>query len=145
MHPGEAAVRASASAEPPSAFASALSNVIVYDNVLTRSECARLARRAELVGFEHAKLSGQLNEGFRKGGRAALNDGGLAKDIFDRIASRLPPTPAGRYSSLGASASSWGPASGVWENLRVLSYTRDEFFLPHRDHACDPALYVSLD
>ena len=49
----------------------------------------------------------------------------------------MPPTAAGSYSSLGASAASWGPAVGVWEQLRVLEYTEGDFFLPHRDHACE--------
>ena len=117
--------------------ANAAESVIVLDDVLSAAECARLGRRAAGFGYERSKLSGRLNEDFRRGGRAALNDGGLAREIFERIAHRLPRTAAGSLSSLGTSAAAWGPAAGVWEQLRVLEYCAGDFFLPHRDHACE--------
>ena len=136
-----------------------LSQVIVLDSVLTDAECARLVQRAEQeVGFEMSRHQGARDEGFRRGRRALLTDGGLAAEIFARIARWLPSEPlqmdaANATSTDGtdteaaselpppaaASSSSlpeWGPAVALWEQLRVLSYDNGDFFLPHRDNAC---------
>ena len=138
------------------------SQVLVIDGVLTRGECARLMERAEQAGMEHSLHAGKLDAGFRRGRRAALTDGGLAAEIFERIRRALPPGASGapprrraeggaravdegrdggeagghRSERGGESAVAWGPACGVWEQLRVLSYDSDDFFLPHRDNAC---------
>ena len=143
-----------------------LSRILVLDNVLTRSECAALITRAEVeAGFEMSKHQGKADEGFRRGRRAVITDGGLAAEIFARMARHLPETPdvvlsdmrpsspskaggaAGAASATAAPASPSssassvpgarsGLAAGVWEQLRVLSYDADDFFLPHRDNAC---------
>lgn len=149
-----------------------LSRIFVLDNVLTRSECANLITRAEHeAGFEMSKHQGKADEGFRRGRRALITDGGLAAEIFARMAQRLPPasnadlaglssaysappsslpkagnaacaggvtasTSSQAASNSGQAAGVWGQAAGVWEQLRVLSYDAEDFFLPHRDNAC---------
>jgi hypothetical protein len=152
-----------------------LSRIFVLDNVLSRSECANLITRAEHeTGFEMSKHQGKADEGFRRGRRALITDGGLAAEIFARMAQRLPPASHADLAGLpsahhaprspppkaggaayagGATESTtpqaastsghaaggqaaWGQAAGVWEQLRVLSYDAEDFFLPHRDNAC---------
>ena len=109
--------------------------------MLTRTECEQLVSRAEAIGFAMSLHQGKQDEGFRRGGRAVLTDGGLAAEIFSRMAHRLPNA----QQPLAATAAStketiwpadWGMPCGVWEQLRVLSYNSDDFFLPHRDNAC---------
>ena len=57
------------------------------------------------------------------------------------MAHRLPNaqqlTPAAAAAAKETSwPADWGMPCGVWEQLRVLSYNSDDFFLPHRDNAC---------
>jgi hypothetical protein len=115
---------------PPSSVAS----LIVIDDVLTLSECAQLVSRAQQAGFVESRHQGVRDEGFRRGSRAPLTDGGLAAEIFARISRALPPAPA----ASGGQPSQWAQAApaGLWESLRVLSYDADDYFLPHRDNAC---------
>lgn len=115
--------------------------VVVVDGVLSREECATLAHRAETAGFEDSQHRGKVDEGFRRGGRCALSDATLADRIFAAIEPALPAKV--RPASLAMSKLSavylsreppWGPAAGVWSELRVLSYGAGDFFAPHRDN-----------
>ena len=115
-----------ATSPPPTS--AALSRVLVVDDVLSREECARLVRRAEEAGFVASRHQGRRDEGFRRGCRAVLTDGGLAAEIFSRLSHRLCREHAADFPG-------WQPA-GVWEQLRILSYDNGDFFLPHRDNAC---------
>ena len=108
--------------------------IVVLDDVLTRSECQQLIARAESAGFIPSAHQGHVNNGFRRGGRCVLTDGGLAAELFARISRALPPSP---YASTDAVAPACGPPAGLWESLRLLSYDRGDFFLPHRDNACE--------
>ena len=111
-----------------------VSSIIVLDDILTRDECRQFSSRAEHTGFVASKHQGVRDEGFRRGGRAALTDGGLAAEIFARIERSLPRFVGRPWASV--EERQWAPA-GVWEQLRVLSYDNpDDFFLPHRDNAC---------
>lgn len=117
-----------------------VSQITVLDNVLSNVECMKLIARAENeAGFETSRHQGKEDAAFRRGRRALLTDGGLAEEIFARIRTRLPQKPVTVDPSSASPFSSvpgWGPAAGVWEQLRVLSYESDDFFLPHRDNAC---------
>ena len=111
----------------------AMPPIIVMDNVLTQTECLALVKRAEEVGFVASTHQGVRDEGFRRGGRAPLTDGGLAAEIFARISRALPRTP---HAASQSEASQWAAPAGIWEQLRVLSYDAHDFFLPHFDNAC---------
>jgi hypothetical protein len=125
-----------------------LSRVIVFDGVLSRAECDHLTLRAEREsGFAASTHQGVPNAGFRRGRRAVLTDGGLAAEVFARIERHLPralrdqppqnPRANGSVAVGGeATATGWGGAAGIWEQLRVLSYDEGDFFLRHRDNAC---------
>ena len=189
------------------AVATMLDHVMVIDDVLTKAECDMLLSRAHAQGYESSTHQGRVNGNARRGDRVSLHDGGLAAEIFSRIAHVLPSTPPPLFASrfvgddadaatggdddeatdapLAAAARSlsvtaegsndlgpasapvanhsalkapakeaswdaklregqattechrWGPASGVWESLRVLHYDASDFFLPHRDQACE--------
>lgn len=109
-----------------------LKDIIVLDGILTQSECQQLVARAEAAGFEESKHQGVRDDAFRRGGRAAISDGGLAAEIFARISRALPATlPSEDATTIG----DWH-ARGVWEALRVLSYGDGDFFLPHFDNPC---------
>lgn len=99
-------------------------NIMVLEDVLTQTECQQLASRADQAGFVDSTHQGMRDEGFRRGKRAPITDGGLAAEVFARIRHALPQSPR------------WGPPAGLWEQLRVLSYDSNDYFLPHRDNAC---------
>lgn len=119
-----------------------LERVIVIDDVLTRAECRCLIARAEAAGFEASQHQGRRDDEFRRGRRAALTDGGLAQELFHRIAPALLPLDAltedVRECETGATGegSRARAAAGVWEQLRILSYDSGDMFLPHRDNPC---------
>ena len=120
----------------------------VIDGVLSRNECARLVARAEEAGFAFSEHQGRRDEGFRRGRRALLTDGGLAAELFARLSHILPAldtTPLALVRVQGVMAegiTACAPlgattrAVGVWEQLRVLSYDAADFFRAHRDNAC---------
>ena len=136
-----------------------LDRLIVIDGVLTPDECTRLVARAEEAGFALSEHQGARDEGFRRGRRVLITDGGLAAEIFARITHALPPldmssqmlrlpsehqssppppyplAPVDDHERTGCNQE-LASASGVWESLRVLSYDCEDFFLPHRDNAC---------
>lgn len=112
---------------------SGLANILVVEDVLTRTECLNLVRKAENIGFVASTHQGKRDEGFRRGGRALITDGGLAAEMFARIARHLPRTP---HAASSAEAAQWAMPAGLWESLRVLSYDANDYFLAHRDNAC---------
>ena len=127
-----------------------INRIVVIENVLSRAECEQLMKRAESAGFADSKHQGVRDEGFRRGRRALITDGGLAAEIFARIHRFLPPgaaapaptsTPAVEAPAVEAPAVDVplaGSPVGLWEQLRVLSYDAHDFFLPHRDNPCSP-------
>lgn len=121
-----------------------LSDVVVIDDVFTADECDALVSRAmNEVGFVPSKHKGKEDDGFRRSGRAPFTDAALARRIFERVEHRLPCTI--RPDSMAITRISaahlgmeprWGPPRGLWEELRVLAYEKDDFFKPHWDNRC---------
>jgi len=59
-----------------------------------------------------------------------------ASDSPKAVQTPVPPSTVGERCTPVA-LRQWGPAAGVWESLRVLHYDAEDFFLPHRDQACE--------
>ena len=121
---------------------SQLDEIVVLDDVLSSDECSALLAKADRAGFARSEHKGKADSEFRRSGRALLSDIELARDIFGRIRHALPPAvrPESRALSKLSAAflriePAWGPAAGLWEELRVLQYQDEsEHFKPHRDN-----------
>jgi prolyl 4-hydroxylase len=97
------------------------------DDVLTSAECASLIDRIESLGPSAAPITTsrgfEMRPDIRNNERVMFDDVVLAKDLYDRIAARVP-TPLCHMVPVGAN-----------ERFRCYRYTPGQRFAPHYDGA----------
>lgn len=109
-------------------------NAWVVRNVLSVKEAAAMAAAAETHGFEQATSWGpKFGEAIRNHGRAAFEDGPLAKALWNDTGLAAAITYG--VGSIGGKAS-----TGLNPALRVYSYAVDEVFGAHFDESTDTNL-----
>jgi len=97
------------------------------DDVLTQAECVSLIDRIETLGPSAAPITTAagfvMRPDIRNNERVMFDDVALAKDLFDRIAARVP-APLCEMQPVGAN-----------ERFRCYRYTSGQRFAPHYDGA----------
>eukprot|EP00553_Chaetoceros_curvisetus_P015396 CAMPEP_0204644552 /NCGR_PEP_ID=MMETSP0718-20130828/1563_1 /ASSEMBLY_ACC=CAM_ASM_000674 /TAXON_ID=230516 /ORGANISM="Chaetoceros curvisetus" /LENGTH=287 /DNA_ID=CAMNT_0051666165 /DNA_START=21 /DNA_END=885 /DNA_ORIENTATION=- len=103
---------------------------ITIENVLSVEECTKIIQRSEDVQFQQALVNigiGEiLDKDYRNSDRCIIDDMDFASVLFERIRPYLPAT----VNSAGYDH--W-KLCGLNERMRILRYSEEHFFAPHRD------------
>jgi len=103
---------------------------ITIDNVLSVEECTKIIQRSEEAQFQRALVNignGEiLDADYRNSDRCIIDDTDFASVLFERIRPFLPVTVK------SAGYLNWR-VCGLNERMRILRYSEEHFFAPHRD------------
>jgi len=102
--------------------------VMTLDGVLSVDECAEQIARIEAAGPEAAPISVAggfvMRPDLRNNTRVIFDDAPLARRLFERVRSAVPPILEERWHLVGAN-----------ERLRCYRYQPGQYFAPHFDGA----------
>lgn len=102
----------------------------VIEDILTPEECNNIILRSEEVGYHQALVNvgvGEIHDPeYRNSSRCIIDDVKFAKEIFERMQRYIP------LELTDDNFASW-KAVGLNERMRILRYTKGNFFSHHFD------------